>query len=81
MCDRCIRSGITCDYDIESGVTRQEHLRPTLEQQNEELACLQDAVHWLRYGTDQEATEILAHLRLGASIEQLSELFGNCLTR
>lgn len=70
-------SGAICAYDGDEGATRQQHLRSVLEQQGEELARLEIVFELLRSGTDQEATEALARLRLGESIEQLSRLFSD----
>lgn len=54
----------------------QSDLRSQLSRQNDELVRLKALVDRLRQGSDQEATEILARLRLGDSIEDLTNSIG-----
>lgn len=56
---------------MEEGVSRQEHIRSQLSDQANEIAQLKIILYALRHGTDQEATEVLARLRIGESVEQL----------
>lgn len=55
-------------------MTRQEHLRSQLVPQTNELARLKFILLAMKDGTDESATEILARLRMGASVEQLCGL-------
>lgn len=52
----------------------QSDLRFQLSRQNDELVRLRALVDRLRKGSDQDATEILARLRLGDSIEDLTNM-------
>ena len=58
-------------------MTRQEHLRSRLFDQTNEMAQLETILHAMRHGTDEEATEVLARLRLGESVAQLCSMLGN----
>jgi hypothetical protein len=55
-------------------MTRQEHLRSQILQQAIEIAHLKIVLLAMRHGTDDEAAEILARLRIGESVEQLGSL-------
>lgn len=65
---------IVCNYNVEEGMTRQEHIRSQLSDKTREIAQLKMVVHTMRDGTDEEATEILARLRVGESVEQLCNM-------
>ena len=55
-------------------MSRQEHIRSQLSDQTSEIAQLKTILFALRHGTDQEATEVLARLRIGESVEQLCSI-------
>ena len=55
-------------------MSRQEHIRSQLSDQASEIAQLKMILFTLRHGTDQEATEVLARLRIGESVEQLCSM-------
>lgn len=59
---------------MEEGMTRQEHLRSQLSDQANEMAQLETILNVMRHGTDEEATEVLARLRLGESVAQLCSM-------
>lgn len=59
---------------MEEGMTRQQHLRSQLSDQTNEMAQLETILHVMRHGTDGEAIEVLARLRLGESIAQLCSM-------
>lgn len=52
-------------------MTRQEHFRSQISDQADEIAQLKTVLFAMRHSTDEEATEVLARLRLGESVEQL----------
>lgn len=55
-------------------MTRHQHMRSQLCQQANEIVQLRVILDTLRDGTDAEAAELLARLRLGESVEQLCDL-------
>ena len=55
-------------------MSRQEHIRSQLSDQANEIAQLKMVLFTLSHGTDQEATEVLARLRIGESVEQLCSM-------
>lgn len=64
-CDRCVGDRITCAYDLEEGIPRQHQLRSSFEK-------IQVVMQVLQHGTDQEATMMLARLRLGETIDDIA---------
>lgn len=52
-------------------MTRQQHMRSQLLQKTNEIAQLEVIVNAMRNGTDEEAAEVLARLRMGESVGQL----------
>ena len=55
-------------------MTRQGHLRSQYLHQATENTQLKAVLLAMRHGTDEEAAEMLARLRMGESIEQLCSL-------
>jgi hypothetical protein len=53
---------------------RQEHIRSQLSDKTREISQLKMVVHAMRDGTDEEATEILARMRVGENVEQLCNM-------
>lgn len=51
-------------------MTKRQHLRQEYTEQRRELGNALTILDILRSGTDQEATETLAHLRLGQTLDQ-----------
>lgn len=49
-------------------------MRVQVRQQREELHRLKLVMHVLEKGSDKEASEVLARLRLGESVEQLARI-------
>ena len=62
---------------MEEGMTRQEYLHSQLSDQANEMAQLETILYAMRHGRDEEATEVLARLRLGESVAQLCSLLGD----
>lgn len=60
-----------CVYEFEQGMNWQSDLRSQISRQNDELCRLTAILDRMRFGTDGEAAELLARLRLGDSIEEL----------
>lgn len=73
-CSRCTARGIDCAYDVsEEGMTRRQHLRQELADQRRELDSAMNILDVLRHGSDQEATETLARIRLGQTLREANE--------
>lgn len=62
------------NLEVEGGTKRQKDLRSKLLEQNSEIAQSRAVVLAMRDNTDEKATEILARLRLGESVEELCKL-------
>ncbi|RMY63002.1 hypothetical protein D0863_10781 [Hortaea werneckii] len=79
-CNRCSASGSKCVYDVPSeGITKMQSLQQRLDLKTSELHAktteLQNAMMVLtcmQHGTDTQATEVLARLRRGESIESVA---------
>jgi hypothetical protein len=54
-----------------------QHLQQQLDIRNAELAQLQNLFNTMRYGSDQQATGLLARMRLGASAEEMLGIAGD----
>lgn len=66
-----------CSWDIpEEGVTKTQHLQHKLAQQSVLLERVNSMVYILRHGTDKVATEALARLRIGESVDEVLQLVG-----
>lgn len=55
-------------------MTRQEDLRSQISRQDDQLDRMKTVLRAMRFGSDDEATGVLAKLRLGESIEELSDV-------
>jgi len=64
ICARCRASGLTCEYDVSEGVTKMQSLKDQLDARTRELESTSAILRVLVEGSDQEATELLARLRL-----------------
>ncbi|KAI7271255.1 hypothetical protein KC345_g7251 [Hortaea werneckii] len=79
-CNRCSASESKCIYDVPSeGITKMQSLQQRLDLKTSELHAktteLQNAMMVLtcmQHGTDSQATEVLARLRRGESIESMA---------
>ncbi|KAF2164424.1 hypothetical protein M409DRAFT_56689 [Zasmidium cellare ATCC 36951] len=73
-CSRCTARGIECSYDVsEEGMTRRQHLRQEFDEQRRELDSAMNILDVLRHGSDQEATETLARIRLGETLREAND--------
>ncbi|KAI7203320.1 hypothetical protein D0869_06270 [Hortaea werneckii] len=79
-CNRCSASGSKCVYDVPSeGITKMQSLQQRLDLKTSELHAktieLQNAMVVLtnlQQGTDSQASEVLARLRNGESLESVA---------
>jgi hypothetical protein len=78
ICGRCEKHGAECTYDVaQEGMTRMQHLQQQLDIRNAEFTQLQNLFNAMRYASDQQATGLLARMRLGASVEELLGIAGD----
>lgn len=56
-------------YDVAEGMTKRQQLRYDLSERQEQLERAMGILHHMQQGTDHEATESLARLRIGQSID------------
>lgn len=77
-CDRCASRGLNCIYDVdEEGVTRREHLRRQYEEQKSELDRAHAVLAFLQGGSDHEAAQCLARLRIGYTVDDVYQMLGS----
>lgn len=77
-CDRCASRGLNCIYDVdEEGVTRREHLRRQYEEQKSELDRAHAVLAILQGGSDHEAAQCLARLRIGYTVDEVYQMIGS----
>lgn len=83
VCSTCLRLGKTCKYNRPEGFSPYDHLKKEVEEltrEIEELRITNDTlrkffsahatiINMLRYSSDNEAAGLLAHLRIGDSID------------
>jgi hypothetical protein len=60
-----------CSYEVADGMTRSEDLKSKVREATERRDRLDQLVNAMRQGTEQQASELLARLRIGATIEDL----------
>lgn len=66
-----------CSWDVpEEGITKTQHLQHKLAEQSARLDQVNAMVHILRHGTDKVATEALARLRIGETVDEVLQLVG-----
>ena len=70
MCTRCEEREIDCLYDVAEGPTREQHFKNQLAAKTHEYDNVMIFVNALRYGSDQQASTLLAKLRLGDDVEE-----------
>ncbi|KAH0353023.1 hypothetical protein KCU81_g1557, partial [Aureobasidium melanogenum] len=68
-CSACQTRGLTCIYDVVEGATRTEDLKQKVSSLSLRVRNLELFANKLRYSTDNEASAILAQLRLGDTID------------
>jgi hypothetical protein len=75
-CTRCKDNDLICQYDVPEGVSRAERMkllkRDSMSSRVDEM---ERVIHFLRSGSDIEASTILARLRLGQRIEDIAKGF------
>lgn len=76
-CARCQASGVKCIYDIAEGITKMQNIQQKLDSKTGDLDRAMAVLCRLQQGTDEEASEVLARLRLGESVENLANYFAN----
>lgn len=60
-----------CSYEVADGMTRSEDLKSKVREVTERGDRLDQLVDAMRQGTDQQSSELLARLRVGATVEDL----------
>lgn len=60
-----------CSYEVADGMTRTEDLKSKVREATERGDRLDQLVGAMRRGTDQESSELLARLRVGATVDDL----------
>jgi hypothetical protein len=71
VCQYCKDCNLDCFWETSEGLTRMEDMRQQLRSVMNNLDNLEAIVGEMRNGTDEEATMVLARLRLGAPIEEV----------
>ncbi|KAI4848802.1 hypothetical protein E4T45_06180, partial [Aureobasidium sp. EXF-8846] len=69
FCSACQTRGLSCTYDVVEGATRTEDLKQKVASLSLRVQNLELFVNKLRYSTDNEASAILAQLRLGDTVD------------
>jgi hypothetical protein len=69
QCSACQTRGLSCTYDVVEGATRTEDLKQKVSSLSLRVRNLELFVNKLRYSTDNEASAILAQLRLGDTVD------------
>jgi hypothetical protein len=75
-CQYCKDLNLDCLWEASEGLTRMEDMRQQLRSVTTNLHNLEAIVSKMRNGTDEEATMVLARLRLGAPIEEVVQAIG-----
>lgn len=73
MCQFCEERGLTCEWDIPGGLTRNEDIRRKLEEAERFCEEAQVLIKALRSESIETSTMLLAKLRLGVSLSDLAE--------
>ena len=73
MCQFCEERGLTCEWDIPGGLTRNEDLRRKLEEAKKFCEEGQILIKALRSESIETSTMLLAKLRLGMPLSDLAE--------
>ena len=72
VCRPCIHRDLKCQWQTPEGLTRSEGLKRELQSVTCRTDDLKMLVGGMRAGSDEEATTLLARLRLGDSLEELA---------
>lgn len=73
-CARCQAGGVQCVYDVTSeGITKMQDLQQKLESKSQDLIRAMTIINVMQQGSDQDATEILARLRLGDPLQKVAD--------
>ena len=70
-CRFCADKGVECSYEVADGMTRSQDLKLKVREATERGDKLDQLVDAMRRGTDQQSSELLARLRVGATIDDL----------
>ncbi|KAI4751493.1 hypothetical protein E4T52_16051 [Aureobasidium sp. EXF-3400] len=70
-CSVCRTRGLSCMYDVAEGATRTEDLKQKIGSFLSRVQNLELLIDMMRYGTDDEASMILAQLRLGDTVDEI----------
>jgi len=70
-CQTCGEKGMECSYEVADGMTRSEDLKFKVQEATERGNRLDQLVGAMRHGTDQQSSELLARLRIGATVDDL----------
>ena len=79
-CARCASTQTTCVYEGADGLNWVDRIRAELRASNTQLATLQQVIHGLRSGSDNEASFILARLRTGESVNAVVRSMASSVT-
>jgi hypothetical protein len=70
-CQFCAETGQVCSYEVAEGMTRSEDLKFKVREATERGDRLEQLVGAMRRETDQRSSELLARLRVGATLDDL----------
>jgi hypothetical protein len=70
-CKFCAEKSQVCSYEVADGMTRSEDLKLKVREATERGDRLEELVGAMRHGTDQQSSELLARLRIGATVDDL----------
>jgi len=62
---------VECSYEVADGMTRSEDLKLKVREATERGDRLDQLVDAMRQGSDQQSSELLARLRVGATLDDL----------
>jgi hypothetical protein len=77
VCQFCEERGLTCDWDIPSGLSRNEDLRRKLREVEGFCKDSQLLIKALRLESIETSTMLLAKLRMGVSLLDLADSLRN----
>jgi hypothetical protein len=72
VCRPCVYRDLECQWQAPEGLTRSEGLKRELQSVTSRTDDLKMLIGGMRAGSDEEATTLLARLRLGDSLEELA---------
>lgn len=71
-CRSCTSCDVECRWQVPAGLTRTQGLKQELQSVMNQLNDSETLVGRMQRGSDEEATLLLARLRLGDSVEELA---------